>query len=287
MKKSRWLRGKDGKMPPKGIFKKYMPLVVGAFSLSMAAVNCKNIPKCPKASETINICVDEKGPVIKNKKHAKTIIRALLSRFNSLEKQVQIDALSALGAIGAANPGEPTLLASVPRISRKTNHWNWEIRCEAASALSEIVIANPKNKKLRQDVEDILVKMLEDPDWRVKSTIAMICGKMRALKAAPKLIGMLKEEKEALLYNVISGIGGIGRGYPKNKKISKAVPRLIKVLDYNSDMLRGISIWALGQIGNIKAIPKLHVVWLNDPRTENREEARKAIDRIVKMNKKQ
>ena len=90
-----------------------------------------------------------------------------------------------------------------------------------------------------------------------------------------------------MLYNAIFAIGEIAIANPKNKEISKAVPRVIKFLEHEKKMLREISIWALEKSGNIEALPKLHVVWLNDPDTEIRKKAGNAINTIVEANKTQ
>lgn len=294
MKKLRGLRKKNEKNSKKSsitIFRKFLPLVVGAVALTFVTGNCKSKPNCPTPTKIERVQTAKKDLVMKDKKLAKIVVRALLKGLRSFDKKVRIETAWALGSIGSANPGNPSVLEAVPQLTKKVYEWGWEARREAAEALGEIAIANPKNKKLRKKVARLLTKLLYDPNWKVRSSGAFMLGRMgrteESLKAVPRLTQMAKKGENGEMYNAIAALGQIGKKNPKNKEISKAVSHLVKLLKHKSSQLREISVWALKKIGAVEALPALHVVWLNDPNMGLRKKAREAIKTIVKTNRKQ
>ena len=293
MKKLRQLKErkeKNSKKPSRIIFRKFLPMVMGAVALTFVGGNCKSKPKCPTPSEIEIVQKGKKDLVMKDKKLAKIVVHAVLKGLRSFDKKVRIDTAWALGRIGSANPKDPSVLEAVPKLTKKVYEWGWEARREAAESLGEIAIADPENKELLKKVTDVLIKILYDPVWKVRSSGAFMLGRMggteEVLKAVPRLTQMAKTGKDGEMYNAVYALGRIGETNPKNRELYKEVPHLVKLLKHKNDQLREISVWALGTIRSVEALPALHVVWLNDSNTEIRKKARKAIKIIVKTNKK-
>ena len=105
MKKLRQLKErkeKNSKKPSRIIFRKFLPMVMGAVALTFVGGKRKSKPKCPKPSEIEIVQKGKKDLVMKDKKLAKIVVHAVLKGLRSFDKKVRIDTAWALGRIGNA-----------------------------------------------------------------------------------------------------------------------------------------------------------------------------------------
>ncbi|WP_319578880.1 HEAT repeat domain-containing protein [uncultured Methanospirillum sp.] len=92
-----------------------------------------------------------------------------------------------------------------------------------------------------EEATEPLVKLLKDPDWRIRYRAAETLGLLRADIAVQELIQTCDDEKDHVRYMAAKALGMI--------RDVKAVPTLIRLLGDEHQYTRGIAATGLASIG--------------------------------------
>jgi len=108
-----------------------------------------------------------------------------------------------------------------------------------------------------------LVKLLKDPDWRIRYRAAETLGLLRADIAVQELILTCDDEKDHVRYMAAKALGMI--------RNTKAVPVLIHLLSDEHQYTRGIAATGLAAIGEHAAVREIESALTHEPDQAVRE----------------
>ncbi len=147
------------------------------------------------------------------------------------------------------NEADSNLDEKVNNLIEKLKSNDLETRQEAAWNLK--VLAEDKNKEVEVAIPD-LINTMQDDDWAVRKLSILALGELNVNKKIPTIIDFLRNDIESeVRVGAAEALGQL--------KAEEAVPHLIKALDDSSNMVRQVSMWSLGLIGEKakEAVPKI------------------------------
>lgn len=123
-----------------------------------------------------------------------------------------------------------------------------------------------------------LISLLKDKDPQVRIEASLALGKMKAVRAVPSLCNNLSAKNAGVRWAAVRAIGAI-------KDAKAAVITLISLLDEEKEKesnIRDWAAWALGEIGDTRAIKPLIEALKEDKSPDVRQEAKLALEEIAK-----
>ncbi len=125
--------------------------------------------------------------------------------------------------------------------------------------MSENDSNKPENDSNKSE-SDILLEKLDDSDILEKKKAIFKIGEKKIAKAVPKLISLLKNDKDPVVRNSAArALGKIG----DREHLDQIVETLIEALNDKDYYVRVNACWGLGKIKDSRAIP--HLVKMVDP----------------------
>lgn len=117
----------------------------------------------------------------------------------------------------------------------------WELHRLAEDKIAEVKLAIPKLKVVTKD-----------EDWAVRKMSILALGELNVKEKIPTIISFLRNDIEPEV--PVGSVEALG-----DMKAEEAVSHLIKTLEDNADIVRQVSTWSLGTIGEKakEAVPKL------------------------------
>ena len=180
-------------------------------------------------------------------------------------------------------------------------HEKWYVRRKISEILGELkdkrvvsslieALKEEKNSYVRETcVESLgkigekttipfLISLLTDKDPQVRIEASLALGKMKAVRAVKSLCNNLSAKNAGVRWAAVRAIGAI-----KNAKA--AVIPLISLIDEEKEKesnIRDWAAWALGEIGDTRAIKPLVIALKKDKSPDVRQEAELALEEIAK-----
>jgi HEAT repeat protein len=180
-------------------------------------------------------------------------------------------------------------------------HEKWYVRRKILEILGELqdkrvvnslieILKTEKNSYVRETcVESIgkigekatipfLISLLKDKDPQVRIEASLALGKMRAVRAVESLCNNLRTKNAGVRWAAVRAIGAI-------KDAKAAVIPLISLLDEEKEKesnIRDWAAWALGEIGDTRAVKPLFNAIKMDKSPDVRQEAELALKEITK-----
>jgi HEAT repeat protein len=190
------------------------------------------------------------------------IVSALRSRLSDSVSSVRLQAIQALGKVGApAGPAADDLQAL-------TGDGDESVRCAAIDALGQVGATDETTRKRLTD-------LLSDGSTAVRCAAARALGLLKEAAAVPALVEALSDAEETVRQTVAEAIGAIGI-MPES-----AMDTLVGGLASPDNLVRAQTARALGEIGSVAAdtAPALVGV-LEDSNDSVRAEAVEALGKL-------
>jgi len=151
----------------------------------------------------------------------------------------------------------------------------WELigKLEKGTAAARYTAANKLGKLGDSSAIDPLIDALDDEDDKVRDNVIFALGELGAVKAAPRLIRLLKSDGNDRIRKSAAKALGMMR-------VADAVDVLITSLNDADFRVRKSAARALGRIGDKKALPALQKA-LDDPNYTVTKYVEDAIDRLT------
>ncbi len=122
----------------------------------------------------------------------------------------------------------------------------------------------------------VLISLLRDKDPQVKIEASLALGKLKVVEAVPYLCDNLSAKSGGVRWAAVRTLGAI-------KEAKSAVIPLISLLDEEKESnIRDWAAWALGEIGDTRAIKPLVNALKKDKSPDVRQEAGLALEEIAK-----
>jgi len=119
---------------------------------------------------------------------------------------------------------------------------------------------NDSNRSENKSESDLLLEKLDDSDILEKKKAIFKIGEKKIAKAVPKLISLLKNDNDPVVRNSAArALGKIG----DREHLDQIVETLIEALDDKDYYVRVNACWGLGKIKDSRAIP--HLIKMVDP----------------------
>ncbi len=119
---------------------------------------------------------------------------------------------------------------------------------------------NDSNKAENKSESDLLLEKLDDSDILEKKKAIFKIGEKKIAEAVPKLISLLKNDKDPVVRNSAArALGKIG----DREHLDQIVEALIEALSDKDYYVRVNACWGLGKIKDSRAIP--HLIKMVDP----------------------
>ena len=119
---------------------------------------------------------------------------------------------------------------------------------------------NDSNKSENKSESDLLLEKLDDSDILEKKKAIFKIGEKKIVKAVPKLISLLKSDKDPVVRNSAArALGKIG----DREHLDQIVEVLIEALNDKDYYVRVNACWGVGKIKDSRAIP--HLIKMVDP----------------------
>lgn len=217
----------------------------------------------------------------------RTATRALVSALRDTRWRVRASATTALGLMSERHTIYPLIAALHDPYP--------QVRAGAARALGQLC---------DERAVDSLLKALRDSETLVRSQAAIALGRIGAQRAFGPLVTMLRQARQApARLNAAVGLALLGdvraidplvealaddspqvAGWASGALVrfgAEAVDPLLAALADVNGPARARVIWALGSLGDARAIPALQHVHADDPDSALRAAAAKALERLT------